>query len=284
MKRKVKFIGSAIGNCGRISGCESAPYEIVNYVNKQLNQLFVAEIVNYAGESHDVQEQQNFFVTIANKVKDTLDDNEFPILLGGDHSCAIGSWSGVASKLQEENKNLSLIWIDAHMDAHRPDTSDSGNLHGMPVAHLLGSGYQEFTSILTKTPKLKPENIVYFGIRSFEKPEEDYLKNLGVKIYYQHMLNDDNFQELFLTEYKRLSECGKVGISLDLDGLDPKNIAAVGTPESFGIDSQIFLEVMQKIDLDKLVAFEIAEYNPKLDKNNETMNYILELIKSLIKK
>lgn len=284
MKQKIKVIGSAIGNCGRITGCEFAPYEIANYVMKNLNQVPETVIITYAGASHDVMKQQEFFNNVAAKVRNTLQDNEFPLLLGGDHSCAIGTWSGVAAKLQEENRELSLIWIDAHMDAHRPDTSDSGNLHGMPVAHLLGNGHKELTAILTKSPKLKPENVVYFGIRSFEKPEEDYLKALGVKIYYQHMLNDDNFQEIFLSEYQRLSRQGHktVGISLDLDGLDPKDISAVGTPEASGISSQIFLDTLQKIDLDELVAFEIAEYNPKLDKNNETMKYILKLIATLI--
>ena len=281
MVKKIKLIGSSIGNCGRIAGCELATSKIVEQLTEQLNLFFDVEDFVFDGSSHDLLKQQKFFTKVAAAVNTTLDNNQFPLLLGGDHSCAIGSWSGVAAKLHDDGKELALIWVDAHMDAHRPNTSETGNLHGMPVAHLLGNGHSELVAILTKNPKLKPENIVYFGIRSFEEPEEEYLKSLGIKIYYQHMLSSSNFQELFLSEFERLGQQtqNNVGITLDLDGLEPNEIAAVGTPEANGINSQIFLDTIGKIDFSKLIAFEIAEYNPLLDKDNRTMDYILQLLK-----
>lgn len=283
---KIKLIGSGIGNCGRINGCEFAPNEITAYLSKYCNLFLDVDVSIYNSENHDVMKQKEFFTQVATKVRTALKRDEFPLLLGGDHSCAIGTWSGVAAKLQEESKDLALMWVDAHMDAHRPDTSETGNLHGMPVAHLFGNGHEELTTILTKNPKLKPENIIYFGIRSFEKPEEDYLKDLGVKIYYQHMLNMNNFQELFLHEFEYLGKKtdGNVGITLDLDGLEPNEIAAVGTPEANGISASGFLEMLQQIDITKLIAFEIAEYNPYLDKDNRSIEYISKLITLLAKK
>ena len=286
MAQRIKLIGSAIGNCGRLNGCESSPYQISNSLANSEGILIDADVVAYTGGSHDVLAQREFFIKVAHRAERAITKNVFPIFIGGDHSCAIGSWSGVAYNLQKKNQELGLIWIDAHMDSHRPETSETGNLHGMPVSHLLGYGHKELTSILSAMPKLKPENLVFFGIRSFEKPEEDFLQSLGVKIYYQDMLSDENFEALFLEEYNRLAlqTNGNVGISLDLDGLDPKDIAAVGTPVANGIDSRIFLETMDKINTKHLIGFEIGEYNPSLDKDHRSMHYMLELLKSLIAK
>ena len=286
MAQRIKLIGSAIGNCGRLNGCESAPYQISNSLANSEGILIDADVVAYTGGSHDVLAQREFFIKVAHRAERAMTKNVFPIFIGGDHSCAIGSWSGVAYNLQKKNQELALIWIDAHMDSHRPETSETGNLHGMPISHLLGYGHKELTSILSALPKLKPENLVFFGIRSFEKPEEDFLQSLGVKIYYQDMLSDENFEALFLEEYNRLAlqTNGNVGISLDLDGLDPKHIAAVGTPVANGIDSRIFLETMNKLDTKHLIGFEIGEYNPSLDKDHRSMHYMLELLKALIAK
>lgn len=284
MIKQVKLIGSSIGNCGRKKGCEVAPYFIATQLIKQENVLLDSEVFVCNADSHDIKEQQDFFTKTAESIRMTLRKNQFPLMLGGDHACAIGTWSGIATHLHENNQELALIWIDAHMDAHTPDTSDTGNLHGMPVAHLLGYGYKEFVSILSQNPKLKPENLVYFGIRSFESAEEELLTKLGVKIYYQDMLNEANFKELFLAELSRLSSKPKtrLGISLDLDGLDPEDIAAVGTPVINGISSTEFLNTLKEFDLNKLIAFEITEYNPSLDQDGKSMAYILKLIQYIV--
>ena len=281
---RIKFIGSAIGNCGRLNGCESSPYQVSNKLANTEGVLIDSDIIAYDGGSHDVLAQREFFTRVANRAERAIEKGVFPIFIGGDHSCAIGSWSGVADNLQKHGKELALIWIDAHMDAHRPETSETGNLHGMPVSHLLGHGHRELTSVMSANPKLKPENIVYFGIRSYEKPEEDFLNSLGIKIYYQDMLSDDNFVELFLQEYNKWAQQtnGNVGISLDLDGLDPKELIAVGTPVDNGISSAKFDEAIAKIDIKHLVGFEIAEYNPSLDKDGSSIKYMLNLIKLLI--
>src|SRR3990167_2044064 len=104
------------------------------------------------------------------------------LTIGGDHSCGIGTWSGAACALQEKG-DLGLIWIDAHLDSHTFSTSPSNNIHGMPVAALLGEGEDALTLILSKSPKLKSSNIVIIGVRSYESEEQRLLKKLGVKIY-----------------------------------------------------------------------------------------------------
>ncbi len=281
---QIKLIGSAIGNCGRLDGCEAAPHHLSNALSHNPSTVLDTDIISYSGSSHDVVAQQEFFIRVAKCAYDTLGKHHFPIFMGGDHSCAIGSWSGVATYLEEQQQELGLIWIDAHLDAHRPQTSDSGNLHGMPVAHLLGYGHSQLSSILSSNPKLNPQNLVYFGIRSFEAAEVELLKELGVKIYYQHHLNDQNFSALFLEEYQRLAQQTRnnVGISLDLDGLDPRDLVAVGTPVADGIRSSLFLSTMMQIDIKSLIGFEIAEYNPSLDQNNQSLNYIIEIIQLII--
>lgn len=284
MTKQITIIGSAISKCGRLAGCELAPGKII--ADLETNGLHIKQqIYNYNGESHDVSQLKDYFNQVAAHGNQLNLNQEFPIYLGGDHSCAIGSWSGISHNLQQHAKDFALIWVDAHMDAHRPETSESGNLHGMPVAHLLGHGYKELISLLNDNPKLKPENLVYFGVRSFEAPEEELLQALGVKIYYQHMLSTANFEDLFISEFNRLAmqTNGNVGISLDLDALDPKEIVAVGVPESNGIASQLFLDTFAKLDVKQLVAFEVSEYNPLLDPNGESLAYTNKLLTQLIK-
>lgn len=284
MSKRIKLIGSAIGNCGCLNGCESSPYQISNSLANTGGILLDSDIVAYTAGSHDVLAQRDFFIKIAHRAERALTKGVFPIFIGGDHSCAIGSWSGIAYNLHQKQAELGLIWIDAHLDAHRPDTSETGNLHGMPMAHLLGYGHQELTSILTKYPKLDPKNVVYFGIRSFESAEENLLHQLGVKIYYQHMLTDDNFGATFIAEFERLAHQtkGHVGISLDLDGLDPIEIKAVGTPVAHGIKGNTFLQAINQININQLVGFEIAEYNPSLDSDKQTMHYMIQVLKLII--
>jgi len=281
MSRSVKFIGSAIGNCGRVLGCESAPYYLINALAEE-DDLVDCCSYAYKGHKHDQFALRTYFIKVASHISFMLNKNTFPILLGGDHSCAIGTWSGVSDYVLSQGEELSLIWVDAHMDAHRPETSQSGNLHGMPVSHLLGYGYPELTSILTKTPKLKPENLVYFGIRSYEPEEKEFLDKLGIKVYYQDQLNEENFADLFAREYERLSrQTRHIGISLDLDGLSASEFTAVGTPEDGGVSGETFINTLDKLDFSKLIAFEISEYNPKLDYDRTSLAYMIHLIKYL---
>ncbi|QIV96447.1 arginase [Allofrancisella inopinata] len=283
--KKVEAVGVAIGNAGRRVGCGRAPYVFLNAIK---DRRLDSQVINYIGGRTEVKTMAKYFTKVAEVISQKLNEGVFPLALGGDHSCAIATWSGVYDHLKKCGNELGLIWVDAHMDSHRPDTSETGNIHGMPVAHLLGYGYQEFKNILNKQPKLKPENIVFFGIRSYEPAEEEFLNSLGVKIYYQKDLNNQNFEQLFLSEFDRLAKAtnGNVGISFDLDGLDPVKMDAVGTPVENGIQPEVFYETLAKLDYSQLICFEVAEYNPMLDKTGLSLEYlekILRLVEGRIK-
>ena len=200
-------------------------------------------------------------------------------VIGGDHSCAIGTWSGAASAL---NGDLGLIWVDAHMDAHTFETTYTQNIHGMPVATLLGVGHEKLIRILTDNPKIKPENLCLIGIRSFEHEESLLLKNLGVTIYTNKDIQTHGLETLLLRAHEQVTRnTTGFGLSIDLDGFDPEFAPGTGTPVAAGIDADDFCRVVSQWSNDpKLVGFEIAEFNSHLDKDNITENTMANIIRA----
>lgn len=197
--------------------------------------------------------------------------------IGGDHSCAIGTWSGAASAVDGD---LGLIWIDAHMDSHTFETTYTQNVHGMPVAALLGHGHEKLTHILSSKPKLKPENICLIGIRSFENEEAELLKKCGVTVYTNKDVEKQGLEALLVRAYEQVTRNTiHFGFSIDLDGFDPEFAPATGTPVARGIDAHDFCRVVPRWANDpKLIGFEIAEYNPHLEKDKITENTMVEII------
>ena len=197
-------------------------------------------------------------------------DREELVVFGGDHSCAIGTWSGVSSAIKDYG-DLGLIWIDAHLDSHTPESSPSGNLHGMPVAHLLGHGNKELSSILGKFPKLRPENLVFVGIRSFEDPEVELLNSLGVRIFYDDEVQKRGISDVMNEAIERVSlKTYGFGMSVDLDGFKIEDAPAVGTPEAGGISSGEFLKFIKTHPMEKLLVTEIVEFLPERDDETKT--------------
>ncbi|VDM41735.1 unnamed protein product [Toxocara canis] len=192
------------------------------------------------------------------------------VVIGGDHSCAIGTWSGVASTLRSKG-DVGLIWVDAHLDSHTPETSDSGNIHGMPVAHLLGYGTKQLTQIGDRRPKIKPSNLVFIGIRSYEAPERELLEELGVRIFYIDEVDERGVQDVLQEAIEIVSrETIGFGLSIDIDGFRVEDAPAVGTPEDGGIVASEFLQAITNVNLSKLLATEIVEFLPKFDDNDKT--------------
>lgn len=208
----------------------------------------------------------------------------FFLSFGGDHSSAIGMWSGVSYEKMKKNQDIGLIWIDAHMDSHTDKTSGSGNIHGMPVAALLGYGDPRLTGILSNLPKIKPENVILIGIRSFEPEEEAFLKKLNVKVYYIDEVLKRGFKvvlEEALEEILKRTDC--YGVSFDLDVVDPKFVEATGTKVPNGIHADDAIDAMTVFTSKQLpVAFELVEYNPKLDSELKTLQFTETLLKKLI--
>jgi arginase len=165
----------------------------------------------------------------------------FFLSLGGDHSSAIGLWSGIAESCRKKG-DIGLLWIDAHMDAHTPQTSESGNIHGMPLAALLGYGDSCLTQLFSSKPKIKPKNVALIGIRSFESEEEKLLSLLGVRIYFMQEVRERGLAAVMREAIELVSRnTVGYGVSFDLDSLDPYWTSAVGTPVPGGLDFKEFL-------------------------------------------
>jgi arginase len=209
-------------------------------------------------------------------------NHPFFISFGGDHSSAIGLWSGVA-EAKKNAGDIGLIWIDAHMDMHTPETSHSGNIHGMPLAAILGRGDKRFTNLLSPiSPKIKPENIVLVGIRSYEEEEAELLKEMNVKIYYMEEVQEKGLLPILKKVREDLaSRTVGYGVSFDLDSIDPQFATAVGTPVPQGISKDDILLAMDYFSKHPLLALEIVEYIPALDKDLSSFKIIQEIINIL---
>lgn len=204
------------------------------------------------------------------------------LVIGGDHSCAIGTWSGASTAVSKQGP-LGLLWIDAHMDSHTPTSSPSKNIHGMPLAALLGYGNGLLTHIQSPYPKLLPPNIVLVGIRSYEPEEAELLKQLQVRIFYMDEVKQRGIAAVMQEALAIVTQnTSAFGISIDIDGIDPHDAPAVATTEKDGIPATAFLETLPMIAKhEKFIGAEIAEYNPPLDRENKTQRLIIEMIQQL---
>lgn len=282
MTTGIELIGAAIDACSGIIGAKNTP-NIINNILKNEILLEFTDIIEYPYKTQNIELLEQYYTNLANSVLKSLYNKKIPCIIGGDHSCAIATWSAVSYKISNEKKNLGLLWFDAHMDAHTPLTSLSNNIHGMPVATLLGYGYQKLSNLLTNNPKIKPENIILIGIRSFESGEEQLLKKLGVKIYYQQDIKIHGLNKIINNAFNYLNNTvDKIGFSIDVDGFDPTFTPGVGTTVKDGINLLEFLSIIKKLDLKKMIAFEITEGNQILDIENKTMYAIIEIIKTFI--
>jgi arginase len=216
---------------------------------------------------------------LAEKVDEVIQSGSFPLVLGGDHSIAIGTLAGVSKHYQ----NLGVIWYDAHGDLNTADTSPSGNIHGMPLAASLGIGHRSLTDIAGYAPKVKPENVVIIGARSLDEGEKILIKEKGIKVYTMHeidRLGMAKVMEETITYLKGRTD--GVHLSLDLDGLDPNDAPGVGTPVMGGIsyrESHLAMEMLEEAQI--ITSAEFVEVNPILDEKNKTARVAVELMGSL---
>ncbi len=208
---------------------------------------------------------------------------ESPFLgIGGDHSSAIGMWSGIAAASRQKG-DIGLLWIDAHMDAHTPHTTPSGNIHGMPLAALLGFGDKRLTRISDPYPKVQPKNVALVGIRSYEKGELELLKSLNIRIFFMEEVRDRGLSAVLKEAIEIVTlDTASYGISFDLDSIDPGFVQAVGTPVHGGIDENEFLNFLPTFEERPPIAWELVEYNPHLDGDGRTFGFIKKFLKAII--
>jgi arginase len=218
---------------------------------------------------------------LAGMVLQTLEEGITPLILGGDHSVAAGSVSGVAEFYRRHNQKIGLLWIDAHADINTPETSPSGNVHGMPLAALLGLGPDMLSDILGWRPKIDPENAVLIGVRDIDKTEKENIRRAGIGEVYTMRDIDERGMRTVMEEALRAAGRGTAGyhVSLDMDWIDPEDAPGVGTPVRGGAtyrEAHLAMEILA--DHGRLLSFETVEVNPVIDEHNRTAALAVELI------
>ena len=217
---------------------------------------------------------------LANKIHDVMENGQFPLILGGDHSIAIGTLAGLGDRYE----NLGVIWYDAHSDINTGETSPSGNIHGMPLAVSIGLGHEKLVNIRGFAPKIKPENVVIIGARSIDPGEREIIKEQGIKVFTMHDIDKLGMTEVMNNAMSYLKDRNVDGLhlSLDLDGIDPIYTPGVGTPVPGGIsyrESHLAMEMLFTFDM--ITSAEFVEVNPILDEKNKTADVAVALIGSL---
>lgn len=218
-----------------------------------------------------------FNLSLQKAVKRAVRRGLFPVVLGGDHSVAVGTWNAF-------EEPFGLVWIDAHLDSHTSKTTPSGAYHGMPVAALLGYGDPEMAQLVKKESVLKPENVAFIGARSYEKEELAFLKERGVRIYFMEEVKKRGLREIFPEAIAHvLKGVSKFGVSLDLDVFDVEDAPGVGSPEKDGIRKKELLPLLSKLASDpRLIGFELVEFNPKRDVGHKTRELAFEILNEVM--
>jgi arginase len=219
---------------------------------------------------------------LADMVRQALDDDLVPLVLGGDHSIAVGTTAGVAEHFNKQSKRIGLIWLDAHGDMNTPDSSPSGNVHGMPLASIMGYGPPELTGLASIKPMVEPRNVVLVGIRELDSKERRLVKESGVRIFTMREVDERGMREV-MAEAIRFAgdDTSGIAVSLDMDFVDPSDAPGVGTPVRGGVtyrEAHLALEMIA--DSKSMVSFEVVEINPVIDVHNTTATLGVELVLS----
>jgi arginase len=223
---------------------------------------------------------------LANRVKEVMDAGDFPLVLGGDHSIAMGTVAGTAAHFRDREQSIGLIWFDAHGDMNVPESSPSGNIHGMPLAHLLGKGDEDLKNILGFSPKIKPENVALIGVRAIDAHERQIIRESGIHAFTMREIDEHGMAAVARRALEVVND-GTAGfhVSFDVDGCDPTVIPGSGTLVPGGVSfREAHLLMEYAADSGRLLSMEIVELNPFLDERNISARRTLELILSAMGK
>jgi arginase len=284
MQRQVELIGAGWGLGGADPACGDAPAVLAPLVAARLGACGVAVAPGpilrpMANERRKQLAVSRLCGLLASAVADARRRGRLPCVLGGDHSCAGGTWSGVARTLQEKSEgSLGLLWIDAHMDSHTPGTSHTGRLHGMPLAWLLGQDDDPLYGLASGV--VEARNVCIVGVRSFEPEERERLERLGVRVFFMDEIRDRGLAAVFREALGIVSgRTAAFGISIDLDVVSPEEVPHVGTPVHDGMASAALAAALEGIGADpRLAAIELVEYSPRLDAEGRSARVAVELL------
>jgi arginase len=269
----------------RVAGLEARLEELGHIVEDAGNVAVAFPEQKKAGDPHAkyLKEIASTCTKHAEMVVKTLEAGKFPLTLGGDHSVAAGTVAGVAEFFRQQRRvqenKVGLIWIDAHADINTPETSPSGNVHGMPLAAIMGLGPADLSNIYDFSPKVHPENCVLVGVRDIDAREKENIKRTGIEVYTMRDI-DERGMRTVIEEALRIAGRGTAGyhVSLDMDWIDPEDAPGVGTPVRGGAsyrEAHLAMEIIS--DHGRMVSFEIVEVNPVIDEHNRTADLAVEL-------
>jgi arginase len=238
------------------------------------------------GNARFLQEIAAACQSIADHVAAALAAHQVPLVLGGDHSIAAGTVAGVSHNFRQKNQKIGLLWIDAHADMNTPESSPSGNVHGMPLACCTGVGPDALTRLFGYAPKVDPRNTVLIGIRDVDEMERIHVRDIGVRAFTMRDLDERGMRSV-MDEAIGIATDGTAGfhLSLDLDFVDPEHAPGVGTPVRGGAtyrEAHLAMELIN--DTGRMLSMEVVEVNPILDHLNRTADLAVELILSAMGK
>jgi len=286
--RTLIIIGAASGAGASDPGCAEGPdalrrYRVFHDTPLQHVEWDAILRVPRTAQDTPLHAVEALGARLAAEVEAVLRAGNFPLVVGGDHSCAIGTWSGVHRVLADVGPT-GLIWIDAHMDSHTFATTPSGRIHGMPLACLLGHGEAALTAIDGPEAKLRPEHVCLIGVRSYEAGEAALLHRLGVRVFDMDEVNRRGLAAIF-DEALAIVRQGTAGfgISVDLDALDPEEEPGVGSPVPGGLRRAELAAALGRLRGDPaFVAMEIVEYNPRRDRGHATADAAAALVDAVL--
>ncbi len=217
-------------------------------------------------------------------VKMSLEQGHLPVLLGGDHSMAIGSISGAASHLHSQGKKLGLIWVDAHGDINTPETSLTGNIHGMPLATILGFGHQSLVNLGGTKVRVAPENVALIGIRNIDEDEKRMVQKSGINYLTMRDIDEKGMSWVMDRAIAAANrDTSGIHISYDMDSVDPIHAPGVSVAEPGGLSYREARMLMERIhETGNLMSLELVEVNPALDIRGQTANLCVDLIQSAL--
>lgn len=285
---RVVLVGAASGLGARNSGCADGPKVIAasplveRLRARNAKAEWASMLSPQSGAPADLLAAiGDFNAELASQVYKHVRAGDLPVVIGGDHSCAIGTWSGV-SLANAGNGPMGLIWIDAHMDSHTPTDSESGAVHGMPLACLLGDGPRELSLRGDPGARISPQHICLIGVRSFEPAEQWRLARLGVRVYMMAEVEERGLRAVLNEAYETVSQgTSGYGLSIDIDAIDPTDAPGTGHRESGGIAAQELIEVVRELAArSRPLAMEVVEFDPHRDENGRTAALVMDIVEA----
>ncbi|GAB1441625.1 arginase [Ignavibacteriales bacterium] len=296
MKKKVNIIGFPMDLGAGRRGVDMGPSALrIAHLSEKLQQLgyevedlgdIAIEIMETQLVGNDklkyVDEIERTSLKLASVVEQTLENDEFPLCIGGDHSMALGTLGGISAYCNKRGLRLGVIWIDAHADMNTDETTPSGNIHGMSLAASIGLGSKRLTEIYSPAPKVLPENTVIIGARSIDADERNNIKKTGITVYTMSDIDKIGIHRITSKVLKQFkNNVDHIHVSFDVDSVEPTIVPGVGTPVPGGLsyrEAHLLMETIAECGC--MSSLEITEVNPILDNRNASAVFAVELVAS----